>query len=192
MTNASPQITADQVKSALGRFATGVVVLSVRDGRPPDSAPPGPDTTHPDEEFDDPADDIAATLTAFMAVSLFPPIVAIAVDLSGYLAEVLRRRAHWGLSVLGSHQAALAGRFSAAGRPSARLLLSAEPHHRGALTGALLLDGAGAALECVTVSRQEVGDHLLVTGSVVGASQGRAPEPLVRYDRAYRGLTRRD
>lgn len=191
MTNTSPQIAPDQVKSALGRFATGVVVLSIRDGKPPPTAPPGPDTPDLGEDFDDPADDIAATLTAFMPVSLFPPIVAIAVDLSGYLTEVLQRRAHWGLSVLDSGQAALAGRFSAAGRPSARLLLASEPHHRGSLTGALLLDRAGASLECVTVSRQEVGDHLLVTGSVISAVAGAAKNPLVRYDRAYRGLTAR-
>ena len=192
MTNTSPQIAPDQVKSVLGRFATGVVVLSIRDGKPPHSAPPGPDAPDPDEDFDDPADDIAATLTAFMPVSLFPPIVAIAVDLSGYLAEVVLRRGHWGLSVLAADQAALAGRFSAAGRPSARLLLAGEAHHRSELTGALLLDAAGATLECVTISRQEVGDHLLVTGSVVGLGAGRARNPLVRYDRAYRTLTPRD
>ncbi|WP_211247298.1 flavin reductase family protein [Cryptosporangium arvum] len=191
MTNASPQITPDQVKSALGRFATGVVVLSIRDGKPPVGAPPGAFDVDPDEDFDDPADDIAATLTAFMPVSLFPPIVAISVDLSSYLAEVLQRRGHWGLSVLGSSQAALAGRFSAAGRPSARLLLASEEHHRGALTGALLLDRAGATLECVTDSHREVGDHLLVTAAVVGAAIG-TKDPLVRYDRAYRQLTRRD
>ncbi|EXG80285.1 conserved protein of DIM6/NTAB family [Cryptosporangium arvum DSM 44712] len=167
------------------------MVLSIRDGKPPVGAPPGAFDVDPDEDFDDPADDIAATLTAFMPVSLFPPIVAISVDLSSYLAEVLQRRGHWGLSVLGSSQAALAGRFSAAGRPSARLLLASEEHHRGALTGALLLDRAGATLECVTDSHREVGDHLLVTAAVVGAAIG-TKDPLVRYDRAYRQLTRRD
>ncbi|SHN27404.1 flavin reductase family protein [Cryptosporangium aurantiacum] len=188
MTNTS----ADQVKSALARFATGVAVLSVRDGRPPDSAPPGPDVVDPDEDFDDPADDIAATLTAFMPVSLFPPIVAISADLTGYVAEVLQRRAHWGLSVLSSGQAALAGRFAAAGRPSARLLLAGEEHHRGPLTGALLLDRATATIECVTIDRRPVGDHLLVTASVVDVTAAGPKDPLVRYDRAYRGLTRRD
>lgn len=165
-------------------------MLSVRDGRPPEGAPPGPFAAEPDEDFDDPADDLAATLTAFMPVSLFPPIVSIAIDLSGYLAEVLQRRAHWGLSVLSAGQAALAGRFSAAGRPSARLLLASEAHHRGPLTGALLLDRAGATIECVTLDGREVGDHLLVTASVIGATPG-DKNPLVRYDRAYRGLTPR-
>ncbi|MFI5955006.1 flavin reductase family protein [Cryptosporangium sp. NPDC051539] len=192
MTNASSPIGPEQVKSAFGRFATGVVVLSIRDGRPPVSAPPGPDPGDPDEDFDDPADDLAVTLTAFMTVSLFPPIVVIAIDLSGYLAEVLHRRAHWGLSVLSGSQASLAGRFAAAGRPSARLLLADEEHHRGASTGALLLDRAAATLECVTISRQEVGDHLLVTASVVSASTGPAGNPLVRFDRAYRSFTHRD
>jgi flavin reductase (DIM6/NTAB) family NADH-FMN oxidoreductase RutF len=127
-----------------------------------------------------------------MPVSLFPPLVAVAVDAGGYVAEVLERRTHWGLSTLDASQAALAGRFSAAGRPSARLLLAGEPHHRGEHTGALLLDGGGAALECATTERRPVGDHLLLIGAVLAATApGRQRTPLVRYDRAYRSLTPR-
>ena len=127
-----------------------------------------------------------------MPVSLFPPLVAVAVEAAGYLAEVLDRRTHWGLSMLDASQAALAGRFSAAGRPSARLLLAGEPHHRGEHTGALLLDGGGAALECATTDRRRVGDHLLLIGAVLAATTlGGQRTPLVRYDRAYRNLTPR-
>lgn len=127
-----------------------------------------------------------------MPVSLFPPLVTVAVEAGGYLAEVLDRRTHWGLSMLDAGQAALAGRFSAAGRPSARLLLAGEPHHRGEHTGALLLDGGGAALECTTTDRRQVGDHLLLIGAVLAATAPGGPRaPLVRYDRAYRNLTPR-
>jgi flavin reductase (DIM6/NTAB) family NADH-FMN oxidoreductase RutF len=193
---------SERVKSALARFATGVVVLSVRDGLPPSpSSVPVDASADADrsDDFDfgdsagDPADDLALTVTAFMPVSLFPPLVAVAVDSGGYLAEVLTRRAHWGLSVLDAGQASLAGRFSAAGRPSARLLLAGEPHHRGTETGALLLDGGRAWLECRTTERHEVGDHLLLIGAVLAADAPRSPgrSPLIRYDRSYRNLTSR-
>jgi flavin reductase (DIM6/NTAB) family NADH-FMN oxidoreductase RutF len=190
------------MKATFGRFATGVVILSLRDGKPPapvslpEKTPEDPvrsDDFESDDFADDPADDLAVTLTAFMPVSLFPPRVAVAVDYAGYLAEVLGRRTHWGLSVLDAGQTALAGRFSAAGRPSARLLLASEPHHRGERTGALLLDTGGATLECATTERHTVGDHLLLIGAVLDATVPSRPQhdPLVRYDRAYRRLAPR-
>ncbi|MEV4254910.1 flavin reductase, partial [Spirillospora sp. NPDC049652] len=54
---------------AVAGFATGVVVLTVRDGR----------------------DDLGTTVTSFMSVSLEPPMVLAGVASDGYLAEVLRR-----------------------------------------------------------------------------------------------------
>jgi flavin reductase (DIM6/NTAB) family NADH-FMN oxidoreductase RutF len=163
------------VTDALARFATGVMVLSVRDA---------------DEE---PADDLATTITAFMPVSMFPPVVAIAVADDGYLAEVLRRCPGWGLSVLGAGQTALAGRFAAAGRPSARLLLADEPHHRGEYTAALLLDRCCATFEGRTTDQRTVGDHLLLTGEILGATAAGQPlpAPLVRFGRGYRTLAAR-
>jgi flavin reductase (DIM6/NTAB) family NADH-FMN oxidoreductase RutF len=166
----SPAVSGEGLTAALARFATGVTVLSIRD------------------DEDEPADDLAATVTAFMPVSLFPPVVAVALGMDGYLAEVLDRRPDWGLSVLAAGQTALAGRFSADGRPSARHLLGDEPHHRGGQTGALLLDGGCATFECRTTDHRTVGDHLLLTADVLAAAVNDGQEPLVRYDRAYRRL----
>lgn len=153
---------------ALTLFATGVTVVAVRDD----------------------GDDVASTVSAFLPVSHDPPSVAIAVTRDGYLADVLERQDHWGVSLLGAHQRALAGRFAAAGRPSARLLLGDTPHRRGPHTGALLLDMALAALECRTVERVLAGDHLLVVAEVLAVAGVRSGgDPLVRYARSYRDLT---
>jgi len=155
------------VIDAVARFPTGVTVVSVRDG----------------------SDDLATTVSAFLSVSREPPLVAIAVASDGYLADVLERRDHWGVSVLGSHQKVLAGRFAATGRPSARLLLSDAPHHRGTHTGALLLDTALAALECRTVQRVPAGDHLLLIAEVLAVAHVRSDgDPLIRSGRSYREL----
>lgn len=162
-----PNPSPADVLDAVARFATGVTVVGVRDDM----------------------DDVATTVSAFLSVSHHPPLVAIAVAADGYLAEVLERRDRWGVSVLAAHQKALAGRFAASGRPSARLLLADHPHHRGAVTGALLLDDALAALECRTVQRVAAGDHLVVIAAVLAVAHVHTgDEPLVRHGRSYRAF----
>jgi flavin reductase (DIM6/NTAB) family NADH-FMN oxidoreductase RutF len=159
-----------EMTDAFAGFATGVTVVTVRDDM----------------------DDLATTVTAFLPVSLFPPQAAIAVDTTGYVADVLQRCDRWAVSVLAEHQTQLAGRFSAAGRPSPRLLLADTPHHRGEHSGALLLDAALTAMECETVQRLHTGDHVLVVGRVLAVAHitPRA-DPLIRFGRAYRRLTPR-
>lgn len=149
---------------AMSALATGVVVLTVRDGR----------------------DDLGTTISSFMSVSLEPPMVAVAVTASSYLAEVLRRREEWAVNVLGADQRALAGRFAAAGRPGARLLLTGHPHRRGPRSDALIITDAPAALECRTRQRLTAGDHVLLLADVLAidhADPRRAP--LVRVGRRY-------
>jgi flavin reductase (DIM6/NTAB) family NADH-FMN oxidoreductase RutF len=150
---------------AVATFATGVVVVTVRDGR----------------------DDIGTTLTAFASVSLEPPLVLISVAAESYLTEVLERCDRWAVTVLSAAQKALAGRFAAAGRPSARLLIASLPHHRGPRSGALVVEGAEAAMECETRQRVPAGDHVLFVAEVLSVDYIAADrQPLVRVNRRYR------
>jgi flavin reductase (DIM6/NTAB) family NADH-FMN oxidoreductase RutF len=149
---------------AVAGFATGVVVLTVRDGR----------------------DDLGSTVTSFMSVSLEPPLVLAGISAGGYLAEVLDRRERWAATVLSTGQRALAGRFAAAGRPSARLLIAGEPHHRGRHSDALIVEGGVTALECATRQRIEAGDHVLFVAEVLAADYiARERSPLIRVNRRY-------
>lgn len=150
---------------AVATFATGVVVVTVRDGR----------------------DDLGTTVTAFMPVSLDPPMVCVGIAASSYLAEVLTRQDRWAATVLSDRQRALAGRFAAAGRPSARLLIAAAPHHRGRLSGALIIEGGLAALECETRQRIAAGDHVLFVAEVLAVDYvAQEGDPLIRVNRRYR------
>lgn len=157
----------DELKHAVGRFASGVVILTVREGR----------------------DDVGLTATAFASVSLDPPLVLVSVALQSYLSEVLERHDTWAISVLERGQKHLAGRFAAAGRPSGRLLLASVPHHRGRHTDALIVENGLAALECRTHDRMVAGDHVLVVGQVLGidyvSDDGR---PLLHWDGRYHEL----
>ncbi|MGI8331078.1 flavin reductase family protein [Actinomadura scrupuli] len=156
-------LNPQEFTDALAGFATGVVVVTVRDGR----------------------DDIGTTVTAFMSVSVEPPMVAVAVDAESYLGEVLHRQDHWAATVLSARQRALAGRFAAQGRPSARLLIANEAHHRGPLSGALIVDGGLTALECRTRQRVPAGDHVLFLADVPAIDYISGGEPLVRVNRRY-------
>jgi len=159
--------TTDFTEAVAG-FATGVVVLTVRDGR----------------------DDLGTTVTSFMSVSMEPPMVLAGVAADSYLSEVLDRQDRWAATVLSTGQRALAGRFAAEGRPSARLLLASEPHHRGPLSDALILDDGLAALECETRQRIEAGDHHLFVAEVLAADYiARREKPLIRVNRRYLGTS---
>lgn len=150
---------------ALGAFGTGVVVVTVREGR----------------------DDIGTTLTAFASVSLDPPMVLVSVAAESYLSEVLGRCDRWAVSVLSAAQRAIAGRFATAGRPSARLLIASVAHHRGERTGALIVDEGRAALECETRQRVPAGDHLVVVAEVLSVDYVATERPpLIRVDHRYR------
>lgn len=163
-------ITPAEFTETLARFATGVTVVTVADDR----------------------DDIGSTVNAFASISAEPPIVMLSVLSSSYLAEVIERQRRFAVNVLGAQHRAIAGRFAVEGRPSARLLLAGEPHHRGAHTGALVLDTAIAALECSVLRRVEAGDHTVYLASVAALPRvGSAPAgagPLVRFGSRYRTL----
>lgn len=154
----------------MAQLATGVSVVTVQDDR----------------------DDIGSTVSAFTSISADPPIVMVSVIQSSYLCDVLDFQEQFAVNVLDARHRAIAGRFAAEGRPSARLLLANEPSSRGEHTGALVLDTAIAALECSVTRRIEAGDHVVYLASVenlphVGGLTVDA-SPLIRYGGKYRSL----
>ena len=168
----APADSTFSLADALTAWAAGVTLITIADGR----------------------DDIGTTVSAFCPVSADPPLVAVALLAESYPAEVLGRgdAARPGLfavTLLGSAQRVLAGRFAAAGRPGARLLLDSVPHHRGELSGALIPDDGLAALECSVTQRIPAGDHLLLIAEVVAVPHV-APggAPLIRFRGSYPAL----
>ncbi|HEY3981808.1 MAG TPA: flavin reductase family protein [Streptosporangiaceae bacterium] len=152
---------------ALTAWAAGVTLITLADGR----------------------DDIGTTVSAFCPVSADPPLVAVALMAESYPAEVLARLDTFAVTLLGSAQRALAGRFAAAGRPGARLLLASVPHHRGELSGALIPDDSLAALECSATQRIPAGDHLLLIARVLAVPHvAPAGAPLIRFRGGYPAL----
>jgi flavin reductase (DIM6/NTAB) family NADH-FMN oxidoreductase RutF len=131
-------------------------------------------------------DDIGTTVTAFCPVSASPPTVLVSLIASAYQAEVLGRVDRFAVTLLSAAQRTLAGRFAAAGRPGARLLLSNVPHARGEVSGALIPAGGLAAFECEVVTRVPAADHVLFVAHVLAVPYvAESGEPLIRFRDGY-------
>jgi flavin reductase (DIM6/NTAB) family NADH-FMN oxidoreductase RutF len=154
------------VGEAFAAWAGAVTLLTVADGR----------------------DDIGTTVTAFCPVSTVPPLVLVSLMADSYPAEVLGRVSPvpFAVTLLAADQRMLAGRFAAAGRPAARLMLDDVPHSRGEASGALIPSCGLAAVECAVDQLIEAGDHLLVVARVTAVPYTtESGLPLIRHRRGY-------
>jgi flavin reductase (DIM6/NTAB) family NADH-FMN oxidoreductase RutF len=161
-----PTLDVGEFRAALGRFATGITVV----------------TTTLDGE------DHAMTANAFTSVSLDPPIVLMCVEKVARFHEAVLAAGVWGVSVLAEEDADVATWFATRGRPLAGQFEQVEVS-RGPVTGVPLLAGALSAVECRTRSMCDGGDHTVVLGDAlwvaVPAPQGR---PLVYLSGGYHGI----
>lgn len=156
----------------MSRLAAGVVLVSAHD---PEDGPRG--------------EDVGMTATAFMSVSLEPPMVLVSLREGSRMDEVLERQSRWAASVLSESQRHIAGRFAMRGRISDRLLFEDVAYYRGEESGAPILGGALAVLECETEQRVPAGDHTLVIGRVLTARTPSADGgPLLYFRGRYRFL----
>jgi flavin reductase (DIM6/NTAB) family NADH-FMN oxidoreductase RutF len=150
----------EEFAAALRQYPAGVCLLTVQDD----------------------IDDVGTTVSAVMSVSAVPPLVAVGLAADGYPAELLGEVGSCALTVLGGEHAIVASRFSSAGRPSARHLLESVHWTRAEHSGAIVLTGGLAALDCRVQRLIEAGDHVLALLSVeavpVLAPGGR---PLLRH-----------
>lgn len=142
----------EEFRAALSRLAAGVVLITAHD---PEDGPRG--------------EDVGMTATAFLSVSLEPPLVMVSVRNDSRMDDLLERQPLWAVSVLSEGQRNIAGRFAMKNRISDRLLFEDIPTERGEESGAPLIGGALARLECRTEQRVVAGDHTLVIGRVLSA-----------------------
>lgn len=153
-------------RRAVGRFATGICVVTTRDG----------DIDH------------AMTVNAFTSVSLDPLLVLVCVELEARFHDAVLATGFWGVSVLDGDARPVADWLASRGRPL-HGQLDRTPHHRGPVTGAALLDQAIATLECRTTGVYPGGDHSIIVAQVVGVDVPDSAGSALLYHRgAYRRL----
>jgi flavin reductase (DIM6/NTAB) family NADH-FMN oxidoreductase RutF len=156
-------IEKDLFRAVLGRFATGVTVV-----------------TTVDEE----GRDQGMTVSAFSSLSLDPPLVLVCIDHGASLWPVFRAAPHFSINILASEQEALSRRFSS--REGDRF--AGVGFTRGG-TGVALLDDTLASVECTVESRIAQGDHTILVGKVE-YGVARDLQPLLYYRGGYASLTR--
>ncbi|TFV91343.1 flavin reductase family protein [Blastococcus sp. CT_GayMR16] len=157
-------VSPTEFTAALGQHASGVCLLTVRDGM----------------------DDVGTTVSSVVSVSAAPPLIAVGLVAAGYPAEVLEEVGRCGLTVLAAGHAIVASRFSSAGRPSARHLLESVPWSRAPASDAIVLDGGLVALDCRLERLVEAGDHVLALLAVDDVLPGDpAAAPLLRHRGRY-------
>lgn len=167
-------VSNDEFRAALSRLAAGVVLVTAEE-------PPLDDHGR--------GEDVGMTATAFMSVSLDPPLVMVSLRNDSRMDDLLAEQPLWAVSVLTEGQRQVAARFAMKNRISDRLLFEDIPCIRGEISGAPLVGGALATLECRTEQRVPAGDHMLVIGRVLSASLPDADgEPLTYFKGRYRQL----
>jgi flavin reductase (DIM6/NTAB) family NADH-FMN oxidoreductase RutF len=156
-------VTPDEFRAALGRFATGVTVITVETAT---------------------GDVHGMTANAFCSVSLRPPLVLVCID---HLAETylhLRERAQFGVSILKEEQEALSEFFADPERnPDAGYRLGIK--YRPMKSGTPVLQDALGNLDCSVVSAREAGDHTIFIGKVREVIVGEGA-PLLYFRGRYR------
>lgn len=150
-------------RATLGRFASGITVITARDadGR-----------------------DVGMTVSAFSSLSLDPPLVLICIDNGASVAPVLEHCELFGINVLSDEQEPISRRF--AEKEVDRF--EGVAYHRGQ-HGIALLDGALAQMECRVHARYPAGDHTILVGAVEGTAVHEG-HPLVYYRGGYGRLDR--
>ncbi|WP_078510102.1 flavin reductase family protein [Streptomyces sp. Tu 6176] len=171
-------VTDDEFRAAMSRLAAGVVLVTAQE---------------PPLDAEDPlapvGEDVGMTATAFLSVSLDPPLALVSLRTGSRMDDLLAEQPLWAVSVLTGNQRHIAGRFAMKGRISDRLLFADLPHTRGEVSGAPLVDDALATLELRTEQRVPAGDHTLVVGRVLTARlPGAGDGPLVYFRGRYRQL----
>jgi flavin reductase (DIM6/NTAB) family NADH-FMN oxidoreductase RutF len=152
-TPSSTAFSAQDFRAALGRFATGVTIVTAR---APDGAPVG------------------LTVSSFNSVSLAPPLVLWSLALRAGSMAVFRDVSHYAIHVLGAEQRGLAERFAVKDIDR----FAGQPDRRG-LGDVPLLDGCAAIFECRNRSRYDEGDHVIFVGEVLHCSARADAAPLI-------------
>jgi flavin reductase (DIM6/NTAB) family NADH-FMN oxidoreductase RutF len=151
------------LRSALGRFATGVTLATCSDA---DGAPVG------------------LTVNSFGALSLEPPLVMWSLRVASPSLPAFQAAGYFAINVLAEAQVELSRRFASAGAGAKRFEAGrwSAGHH-----GAPVLSGALAVFECRRVRAERHGDHVLIIGEVLHHS-AHTGAPLLFHASRYRRL----
>ena len=155
----------NEFRNLLGRFATGVTVVTTKVG----------DRLH------------GMTANAFSSVSLDPPLVLVCVAHTANCHQQIRDAGAFGVNILGEDQEEVSNQFARKSEPDEAL---ADCPFRLSDREIPLLDGCIAHLECELEHSYDGGDHTIFVGRVLAGAESEGDgAPLLFYRGAYSRLS---
>ena len=162
MSASSPDFDSAFFRTALGRYATGVTVVTTAG---PDGAP------------------IGLTVSSFNSVSLDPPLVLFSLHRRAFSLKAFEQSGHFAINVLRDSQKQLSNVF-------AKALVDkwSGVHYEVWETGSPILTDCLANLECATEATHDGGDHVIFIGRVTRMRRNDSGSPLLYYRGGYCSL----
>ncbi len=148
-------------RQVLGHFPTGVVVVTAVDGDEP----------------------VGLAIGSFSSVSLDPPLVGFFPDKSSTSWPRIESAGHFCVNVLSETQEAVCRTFASKGADKFAMIGWRAGH-----TGAPILEGVLAWIDCEIDQVVEAGDHWFVMGRVVDLDVPGEGSPLVFFRGGYSKL----
>jgi 3-hydroxy-9,10-secoandrosta-1,3,5(10)-triene-9,17-dione monooxygenase reductase component len=150
---------ARRFRDVLGRFASGVTVVTAMSGRAP----------------------VGLTCQSFSSVSLNPPLVLFVPARTSRAWPAIHRSGSFCVNFLAADQAELSNRMASRGEDK----FAGVDWTPAPATGSPLLGGALGYVDCRIESVHEAGDHDVVIGRVLDLGAGDPEHPLVFFRGQY-------
>ena len=155
-------VESKEYRAALGRFASGVTVVTTRDAA---------GTAH------------GLTVSAFSSLSLDPPLVLVCIDKRAASHSAFTESRAYVVNLLADTQEHLSKQFSS--KAPDRF---AGVGHTPGIGGVPVLDGALASIECTLAAAHDAGDHTIYVGAVEKVTV-RDAAPLLYFSGRYARIT---
>lgn len=166
MTTTAGKLDTREFRNALGRFATGVAIISA--------------------EVD--GNKLGATVSSFNSVSLEPPLVLFSIARSAYGLAQWKAANALAISILGEHQIELSNRFARAAGSKWDGLADRRAGNGSPLPPDVLMH-----FECRPYAVYDGGDHDIFVCEVTAyATHQPARQPLLFFSGRYRRLAQED
>jgi len=136
----TPSFNQTDYRATMGEFCTGVVIVTgIWEGEPAGFA-----------------------VQSFVSLSLEPPLIALCPAKTSTSWPKLRAAGHFCINMLDAQQEALCSRFARSGGDK-----FADLAWRAGVSGAPILDGVLAYVDCELHDEVEAGDHTIAIGQVL-------------------------
>lgn len=165
-----PPTTGELLRLAMRRWVTGVAIVTSR----------VEEQTH------------GMTVNSFTSISLDPPLVSVTMNNETRTFHLVQQSGIFAVTVLSDLQVALAERFAGRGPEPADRMAGLDAFSM--VTGAPLIHGGVAYVDCRVVQQYPLRHATLVLGEVVAAqpaskgSEGSERPPLVYFNRTFTRL----